>query len=97
MAKLIFTSRYLRDVPAPRIEHYVRYIGTREGVEKMAGGRDNLPATKNQKQYIEEMVRKIPEARELLEYMDFSEHPTCLLYTSASPRDLSTSRMPSSA
>ena len=36
MAKLIFTSRYLRDVPAPRIEHYVRYIGTREGVEKMA-------------------------------------------------------------
>ena len=76
MAKLIFTSRYLRDVPAPRIEHYVRYIGTREGVEKMAGGRDNLPATKNQKQYIEEMVRKIPEARELLEYMDFSEHPT---------------------
>lgn len=52
MAKLIFTSRYLRDVPAPRIEHYVRYIGTREGVEKMAGGRDNLPATKNQKQYI---------------------------------------------
>lgn len=63
MAKLIFTSRYLRDVPAPRIEHYVRYIGTREGVEKMAGGRDNLPATKNQKQYIEEMVRKIPEAR----------------------------------
>ena len=62
MAKLIFTSRYLRDVPAPRIEHYVRYIRTREGVEKMAGGRDNLPATKNQKQYIEEMVRN----RELL-------------------------------
>lgn len=76
MAKLIFTSRYLRDVPVPRIEHYVRYIGTREGVEKMAGGRDNLPATKNQRQYIEEMVQKIPEARELLEYMDFSEHPT---------------------
>lgn len=76
MAKLIFTSRYLRDVPAQRIEHYVRYIGTREGVEKMAGGRNNLPATQNQKQYIEEMIQKLPEAKELLEYVDFSEHPT---------------------
>ena len=31
------------------------------------------------------------------ETRDFTRHPTCLLYTSPSPRDLSTSRMPSSA
>ena len=30
-------------------------------------------------------------------YDKFKEHTTCLLYTSPSPRDLSTSRMPSSA
>ena len=32
-----------------------------------------------------------------LEVAQESGHPSCLLYTSPSPRDLSTSRMPSSA
>ena len=34
---------------------------------------------------------------ETKKYDVFYIHPTCLLYTSPSPRDLSTSRMPSSA
>lgn len=34
MPKLIFTSHYLRDAPSAQLENYVRYIGTREGVEK---------------------------------------------------------------
>ncbi len=34
---------------------------------------------------------------ELLELVKLTEYPFCLLYTSPSPRDLSTSRMPSSA
>ena len=32
-----------------------------------------------------------------IKYPEFSETMACLLYTSPSPRDLSTSRMPSSA
>ena len=36
------------------------------------------------------------EAKKFIEY-SMSEGYTCLLYTSPSPRDLSTSRMPSSA
>ena len=32
-----------------------------------------------------------------LEFLDVSRNQICLLYTSPSPRDLSTSRMPSSA
>ena len=36
--------------------------------------------------------------RAVLAFRDFlAQHVTCLLYTSPSPRDLSTSRMPSSA
>ena len=35
MAKIIFTSRYLRDAPPAQLENYVRYVGTREGVEKI--------------------------------------------------------------
>ena len=31
MAKLIFTSRYIRDAPPEHLQNYVRYISTREG------------------------------------------------------------------
>ena len=33
MAKLIFTSRYICDIPPEHLQNYVRYISTREGVE----------------------------------------------------------------
>lgn len=35
MAKLIFTSRYLKDAKPSQKENYVHYIGTRKGVEKI--------------------------------------------------------------
>ena len=50
------------------------------------------------------VVKKAPEVlapradgSTAAEAVDVSIHPGCLLYTSPSPRDLSTSRMPSSA
>ena len=65
MAKLIFTSRYLRDAPPAQMENYVRYIGTREGVEKMDSSKHYLPATIHQKQLIKQLLRDIPEAKEM--------------------------------
>ena len=41
-------------------------------------------------------TKKVSEDRGLIRYLMRHRH-TCLLYTSPSPRDLSTSRMPSSA
>ena len=52
MPKIIFTSRYLRDAPPEQLENYVRYIGTREGVEKMDESKRHLPATIHQKEFI---------------------------------------------
>lgn len=49
MAKIIFTSRYMRDAPPRQLENYVRYIGTREGAEKVDESKLELPATKQQK------------------------------------------------
>ena len=66
MPKLIFTSHYLRDAPSAQLENYVRYIGTREGVEKMDTSKHSLPATINQKQMIKQLLRDIPEAKEML-------------------------------
>ena len=40
-------------------------------------------------------LKKVPKPQEIKKYLD--EYIICLLYTSPSPRDLSTSRMPSSA
>lgn len=75
MSKIIFTSRYLRDAPSAQLENYVRYIGTREGVEKMDESRLLLPATVNQRLLIKKIIRDIPASKEMLEYTDFLLHP----------------------
>ena len=76
MPKIIFTSRYLRDAPPAQLENYVRYIGTREGVEKIDESKLQLPATINQKNFIRQIIRDIPTAKEMLEYADFLLQPT---------------------
>lgn len=76
MPKIIFTSRYLRDAPNAQLENYVRYISTREGVEKVEGSRTNLPSTEQQKELIRQIVRDFPAAKEMLEYTDFLLRPT---------------------
>ncbi len=76
MPKIIFTSRYLRDAPPAQLKNHVRYISTREGVEKVEGSRVNLPATAQQKDLVRQIVRDIPPAKEMLEYTDFLLRPT---------------------
>lgn len=76
MPKIIFTSRYLRDAPSAQLENYVRYIGTREGVEKADESKLLFPTTVNQKNLIRQLIRDIPTAKEMLEYTDFLLQPT---------------------
>lgn len=76
MSKIIFTSRYMRDAPPAQLENYVRYIGTREGVEKVDESKLQLPVTKNQRQMIKQLLRDIPASKEMLEYTDFLLQPT---------------------
>ena len=76
MPKLIFTSRYLRDAPPEQLENYVKYIGTRDGVEKIDKSKGHLPATAAQNKLIAQLLRDLPEAREMLEYEDYRLHPT---------------------
>lgn len=76
MVKIIFTSRYIRDAPPTQLENYVRYIGTREGVEKLEESRLQLAATIQQKKFIQQLIHDIPQAKQMLEYMDFLSQPT---------------------
>lgn len=52
MAKPIFTSRYIRDALPEHLQNYVRYISTREGVEKADENKKNIPITAAQKDLI---------------------------------------------
>ena len=76
MPKIIFTSQYMRDAPPAQLENYVKYIGTREGVEKIDESKLLLPATVKQQQLIDQLVRDIPSAKDMLEYADYCESPT---------------------
>lgn len=51
----------------------MKYIATREGVEKLTG---NGPATKKQEQLIEKLLRDFPDSKESFEYEDYKKSPS---------------------
>lgn len=52
---------------------YLRYIGTRERVEKLT---DTRPPTRKQEQLISKLLKDFPDVKELDEYNDYSEQKT---------------------
>ena len=76
MPKIIFTSQYMRDAAPAQLENYVKYIGTREGVEKIDESKLLLPATVKQQKLIGHLIRDIPSTKNMLEYADYCENPT---------------------
>lgn len=71
MAKLIQKSGYIKS--GGTAAGYMKYIATRENVEKLHG---NGPATENQKKLIAQMLSDFPDAKELFEYEDYTATPT---------------------
>ena len=76
MPKIIFTSRYMKAAPAAQLANYVKYIATREGVEKIDESKRELPATAAQKKLVSQLLKDFPEAKNMLEYEDFKRRPT---------------------
>ena len=70
MAKLVQKSGYISSGKACG---YMKYIATREGVEKLSG---NGPVTKGQRELIQDLLRDFPNAVELFEYEDYCKTPT---------------------
>ena len=69
MAKIIFTSRYIRN--ASRAGNLVKYMGPREGVEKLPYGVDHSPSTKKQDDLVASIVKKYPTATDYPEYIEY--------------------------
>lgn len=73
MPKLICTSRYIKNPKASGAGKYLRYVGTREGVEKLANGYDSKPAAKKQNDLICELIKTYPPA---WNYREFEKYIT---------------------
>lgn len=65
MAKLVQKSGYIKSGKAGG---YMRYIATREGVERLAG---NGAVTKGQRELIQKLLTDFPDAVDLFEYEDY--------------------------
>lgn len=76
MARLVIKNGYLKGgKSAAHLSHLVKYIATRDGVEKVPNGRALWHSTKNQQALIAQMIREFPESKESLEYEDYLAQP----------------------
>jgi len=77
MARIILKCPYLKggEKTAAHLHNLVKYIATRDGVEKMENGRELWHATKKQKDLIVQILREFPDTRDLFEYEDYCENP----------------------
>ena len=79
MPKIIVTSAYRKGGGAGKkggAGGLLKYMGTREGVEKLPLSQANLPATKRQKSLVEAIIKRIPDAIQYPEYQEFLEAGT---------------------
>ena len=73
MARLILKSPYIKCSGNANAGGYLKYIATRERVEIIP---DDRPPTRKQEQLITKLVKDFPDTKELLEYEDYTSHPT---------------------
>lgn len=79
MPRLIFKCPYIKggtSAACPHLENYVRYMATRNGVERIDPGCDGWQATKRQKEMIKQILRDLPLSRGMFEYEDYLMTPT---------------------
>ena len=73
MARLIVKSPYIKCGGGQGAGGYMKYIATRERVEILP---DDRPPTRKQEQLITKLVKDFPDTKDLLEYEDYTSHPT---------------------
>lgn len=76
MPRLVTKFKYLKPNASLSIGGYAKYIGTREGVEKIDDTFKLSPATQKQKQLIGQIVRDFPDSKAMHEYDDYQKNPT---------------------
>ena len=79
MPRIIFKCSYIKpgaEKAAAHLNNYVRYVATRDGVEKFSPDKAALPSTKKQRAMVEQLLRDFPMSRGMFEYEDYQSSPT---------------------
>ena len=76
MPRIIVASRYLKPASKGTRSNLVKYIATRETVEKYVPKQKELPVTENQSQLIMELIQMNSEGKKLPEYSDYLKNPS---------------------
>lgn len=71
MARLIIKNGYIKAGKKKHIKTLVKYIATRDGVEKIPNGKELWTATIKQKNIIAELLEDFPKAKECYEYEEY--------------------------
>ena len=73
MAGIFFSSPYLKGgKQSAKLANLTKYISTREGVELLKDTDSDLPATKQQQDFISRLLKTFPDTREMPEYEDYN-------------------------
>ena len=76
MARFILKWRYIKANSKKHSTNLVKYIATREGVEKCDESWKHQPATIDQQRLINHLVADFPESVQSFEYQDYTSAPT---------------------
>ena len=72
MGGVFFSSPYLKGgKQSAKLANLTKYISTREGVELLKDTDSDLPATKQQQDFISRLLKTFPDTREMPEYEDY--------------------------
>lgn len=76
MSRIIITSRYLKSGSSNKLKKYVKYIATRETVEKREQNivQNKAPASEKQQELLSSLLNDFPEAKMYLEYEDYIQN-----------------------
>ena len=77
--RVIFKCPHIKgggEKAAAHLGNYVKYVSTREGVERVDPGKAAQPATNKQVKLVAQLLREFPSSRGLFEYEDYKAAPT---------------------
>ena len=71
MPRIIMKCPFIRggsQKAVSHLRHYINYVATRSGVEKIQIDKQDLPATKKQKEFVSRIIKDFPLSKGMFEY-----------------------------
>ncbi|WP_352416507.1 MobP3 family relaxase [Oscillibacter ruminantium] len=76
MPRVILKCPYLKSGDTTHKENFVKYIATRDGVQKISVRNKNCPSTRKQEQLITQILKEFSDTKNLFEYEDYLQNKT---------------------